>query len=178
MKKLMSFVLLLSLGLVLIMSGCTSAMPTSFAEMDKSNDFEKVIVQTDEMCTFEVDIANFETDTIVYEGENGKILLIGVEETSSNVMELRFKAQGVVSEAHSTLMTACAASYEDYGFMQSPVTLEPSENTVVIYSLMTSEFEEFGNYFSLKILFKNCDVKERGIIKVTLQDLVLVEFNK
>ena len=162
--------------LVIVLSGCASVTPTSFAEMDKSDDFEKVIVQTDEACTFEVDVTNFKEETAIYEGENGEILLAGIEEISSNVMELQFKAQGVVNADHATVLTACA--YKDNGFMQSPVTVEPSENIVVKYSLMTTEIEEFGNRFALTILFENCDVKESGTIKVTLQDLLLIEFNK
>ena len=60
--------------LAIVLSGCASVTPTSFAEMDKSDDFEKVIVQTDEACTFEVDITNFKEETAIYEGENGEIL--------------------------------------------------------------------------------------------------------
>ena len=162
--------------LAIVLSGCASVTPTSFAEMDKSDDFEKVIVETDEACTFEVDIENFNENAAVYEGENGEILLTGIEETSSNVIELQFKAEGVTNADRATILTACA--YKDDGFVQSPVTIETSENVIVKYSLMTTEIEEFGNRFALTILFEDCDVKESGTIKVTIQDLLLIEFNK
>lgn len=170
----MCLLILLCVSIGMIMSGCTSDVPASFAGMDKSDDFKKVIVQTGEMCTFEVDITTFEKETVVYEGEEGTILLAGIEETSSNTVELQFKAQGNIHADRSTIMTACA--YKDDGFMQSSVTVEPSENVIAKCSLMTTELKEFGNYFSITILFKNCDVNESGIIKVTLQDLVLIEF--
>ena len=160
----------------IVLSGCASVTPTSFAEMDKSDDFEKVIVQTDEVCTFEVDIENFNKNATVYEGKNGEILLTGIEETSSNVIELQFKAEGVTNADRATILTACA--YKDDGFVQSPVTIETSENIIAKYSLMTTEIEEFGNRFALTILFEDCDVKESGTIKVTIQDLLLIEFNK
>ena len=175
MKRICSILLLSAL---VALAGCSARITTSFADMDRNKRFEKSIVQTDEVCTFQLDPAMLvETgvfDFVIYEGENGKIVLSEVEMASAdtNKLELHFCAYGVISSECSTIMTGC--TYGKSGFLKSPITV--AECRSAKYSLMTSEFEDFGNIFSVLIAFDR-NIKDMDIITVTLQNLYLVKFS-
>lgn len=163
-------------SVVAIMSGCTSSRSSSFAAMDKNNAFAQTVVKTDEVCEFELDATTFDdVDITVYESERGSIVLSKIEELASNRIELKFRAYGAPDSESATIMTAC--TYKEDAFLQSPIIVEPSDGIITKYSYMTTEFEEFGNCFSIIVFFENNTVDEIGVITVTLQDLYLVEFD-
>ena len=168
------FVLILSLILSRIFE------PTSFSRIADDKNYIQttqitkenchVILRTDELTSIE----NLE----VYNGSGGKIILSNVEFDGDRSIELQFKALGKITSDGASLVTASLDT--ESGFLSSSLRTEPLENINAIYSFRTSEFEDYGNHFSVRLYFLDSEDIMRDFPEVTvfLDSLILSEYKK
>ena len=169
--------LILICGLIFLTVSCSANTKPSFQNIAESDSYTKSILVTDESCMFELDLENIDDlcNRTVFDSEEGKIILSAAEFVRPDTLDLHFDAQGIIGEDLSTIITASAY---DESFLQSTISITPSEDIRAKYSLQTTEFEDFGNHFSITILFANEDPTPLKTLQLTFSNLLLIEFRK
>ena len=164
-------------GLIFLGSACTSNVEGSFQTIAESNSYIKYILSTDEYFEIDIDLENIQNlnDTSVLDDDFGKIILKTVESVSSDTIDLHFEAHGIINESQSTILTACACNEE---FLQSQISVTPSESASVKYSLQTTEFDDFGNRFSISVFLPDLNSIPLKTISLTVSELLLVLWRK
>ena len=176
MLKRHIFIALICSFLFLI-SACSSNIESSFQKIAESNSCTKSVFVTDKNFGLDIDLENIQNlcDTTVFEDDSGKIILKSAELVSSDTINLQFEAHGNIEEDLSTILTACA--YNE-GFLQSQISVTSSESAIVKYSLQTTEFDDFGNRFSISVFLPDQDSTPLKTVNLTFSDLLLISFTK
>lgn len=175
MKHHIFFALVFSL--IFLASACSSDVGDSFQTLADSSSYDESVLATDKHFEIDIDLENIEDlcDTTVLDDNSGRIILKTAELVSSDTVDLQFEAHGVIGEDLSTILTACA--YNE-GFLQSQVSVTPSESAVVKYSLQTTEFEDFGNRFSISVCLPDQNTNPLKTINLKFSELLLISFTK
>ena len=160
-----------------LISACSSNTESSFQKIAESNSCTKSVFVTDKNFGLDIDLENIQNlcDTTVFEDDSGKIILKSAELVSSDTINLQFEAHGNIEEDLSTILTACA--YNE-GFLQSQISVTSSESAIVKYSLQTTEFDDFGNRFSISVFLPDQDSTPLKTVNLTFSDLLLISFTK
>ena len=160
-----------------LISACSSNIESSFQKIAESNSCTKSVFVTDKNFGLDIDLENIQNlcDTTVFEDDSGKIILKSAELVSSDTINLQFEAHGNIEEDLSTILTACAY---DEGFLQSQISVTSSESAIVKYSLQTTEFDDFGNRFSISVFLPDQDSTPLKTVNLTFSDLLLISFTK
>ena len=160
-----------------LISACSSNIESSFQKIAESNSCTKSVFVTDKNFGLDIDLENIQNlcDTTVFEDDSGKIILKSAELVSSDTINLQFEAHGNIEEDLSTILTACA--YNE-GFLQSQISVTSSESAIVKYSLQTTEFDDFGNRFSISVFLPDQDSTPLKTVNLTFSDLLLISFTK
>ena len=176
MLKRHIFIALICSFLFLI-SACSSNIESSFQKIAESNSCTKSVFVTDKNFGLDIDLENIQNlcDTTVFEDDSGKIILKSAELVSSDTINLQFEAHGNIEEDLSTILTACA--YNE-GFLQSQISVTSSESAIVKYSLQTTEFDDFGNRFSISVILPDQDSTPLKTVNLTFSELLLISFTK
>ena len=176
MLKRHIFIALICSFLFLI-SACSSNTESSFQKIAESNSCTKSVFVTDKNFGLDIDLENIQNlcDTTVFEDDSGKIILKSAELVSSDTINLQFEAHGNIEEDLSTILTACA--YNE-GFLQSQISVTSSESAIVKYSLQTTEFDDFGNRFSISVFLPDQDSTPLKTVNLTFSELLLISFTK
>lgn len=174
-KKFFPFIVLC--GFILAVILYSSNAKVSFHAMDQSDIYTKSIVTTDEQFSInlDMDVLRSLCGTAVFEDSYGQIILTSADLVSSDLLSLTFEAHGNVGANTSTVLTACA--YNE-GFLQSNISVTPTENVVVKYSFQSSEFENYGNRFAISIFFPDHNSDKLKNLNLTFYDLLLISFSK
>lgn len=174
MKKNTFFALICSF---IILTSCTSNLESSFLNMAESNFYTKSIHTTDKYFDLDIDLENIENlcDTTVFDDDSGKIILKAAEFVSSDSLNLQFEAHGIIDEELSTILTACAY---DEKFLQSQIAVTPSDSAIIKFSLQTTEFDDFGNRFSITVFLPDQSSTPLKTISLTFSELLLISFTK
>lgn len=175
MKRYIFFVLICSL--ILLTSACSSNTESSFQAIAESNSYTKSVLTTDKNFEIDIDLDNIQDlcDTTVLDDDSGKIILKTAECVSSDTINLQFEAHGIIDEDISTILTACAY---DEGFLQSHISVTPSESAIVMYSLQTTELDDFGNRFSISVFLPEQNTAPLEAVNLTFSELPLISFAK
>ncbi len=175
MKRYIFFALICSL--IFLTSACTSNTESSFQTIAESNSYTKSVLATDKYFEIDIDLENIQDlcDTTVLDDDSGKIILKTAESVSSDTINLQFEAHGIIDKDISTILTACAY---DEGFLQSQISVTPSESAIVKYSLQTTEFDDFGSRFSISIFLPDQNTTSLETVNLTFSELLLVSFTK
>ena len=160
-----------------LISACSSNIESSFQKIAESNSCTKSVFVTDKNFGLDIDLENIQNlcDTTVFEDDSGKIILKSAELVSSDTINLQFEAHGNIEEDLSTILTACA--YNE-GFLQSQISVTSSESAIVKYSLQTTEFDDFGNRFSISVFLPDQDSTPLKTVNLTFSELLLISFTK
>ena len=160
-----------------LISACSSNTESSFQKIAESNSCTKSVFVTDKNFGLDIDLENIQNlcDTTVFEDDSGKIILKSAELVSSDTINLQFEAHGNIEEDLSTILTACAY---DEGFLQSQISVTSSESAIVKYSLQTTEFDDFGNRFSISVFLPDQDSTPLKTVNLTFSELLLISFTK
>lgn len=160
-----------------LISACSSNTESSFQKIAESNSCTKSVFVTDKNFGLDIDLENIQNlcDTTVFEDDSGKIILKSAELVSSDTINLQFEAHGNIEEDLSTILTACAY---DEGFLQSQISVTSSESAIVKYSLQTTEFDDFGNRFSISVFLPDQNSTPLKTVNLTFSELLLISFTK
>ncbi len=172
MKRICLFVILFCLLFQLI--GCTSEVSPSFKEIAQDSTYVKTVFATSESFVVGVDTRTLSSvfNAVVYTSEKGEIVLSKAEFINPCTIEFHFDARGTLTSNSAALITACIY---DSTFLQSSVSITPSNSAYIIYSLQTAEFEEFGNKFSISVHFPDATLIPHEL-QLTFSNLLFVEF--
>lgn len=164
-------------SVLFLISACSSNTESSFQKIAESNFSTKSVFVTDKNFGLDIDLENIQNlcDTTVFEDDSGKIILKSAELVSSDTINLQFEAHGNIEEDLSTILTACAY---DEGFLQSQISVTSSESAIVKYSLQTTEFDDFGNRFSISVFLPDQDYTPLKTVNLTFSELLLISFAK
>ncbi len=164
-------------SVLFLISACSSNTESSFQKIAESNFSTKSVFVTDKNFGLDIDLENIQNlcDTTVFEDDSGKIILKSAELVSSDTINLQFEAHGNIEEDLSTILTACAY---DEGFLQSQISVTSSESAIVKYSLQTTEFDDFGNRFSISVFLPDQDYTPLKTVNLTFSELLLISFTK
>lgn len=145
--------------------------------MAESNFYTESIHTTDKHFDIDIDLENIENlcDTTVFDDDSGKIILKAAEFVSSDTLNLQFEAHGIIGEELSTILTACAY---DEKFVQSQIATTPSDSAIIKFSLQTTEFDDFGNRFSITVFLPDQSSVPLKSINLTFSELLLISFTK
>lgn len=175
MRKYILFVLTCSFAILTI--SCTPNAKLSFQDIAESTSYVQSVFVTDKSCSIELDLENISNlcNTQIFDGEEGKIILSTAEFVHPDTLELHFEAHGTMGKDLATIITACAY---DESFLQSTISTAPSEDIYTIYSLQTTEFETYGNQFSISMFFSNNNYTQLENLQLTFSNLLLITFTK
>ena len=175
MKKHTLFALTCSF--VLLTASCAPNTASSFQDLAESTLYHKAVLTTDKSCSIELDLNDLSNlcNTQVFDGEEGKIILSAAEFVQPDTLELHFEAHGTMGQDLATIITACAY---DESFLQSTISTVPSEDIHTLYSLQTTEFETYGNQFSVSVFFSNNSHTQLETLQLTFSDLLLIAFTE
>ena len=162
---------------IYLTSACASNTGSSFQKIAGSTSYTKSVFATDKNFELDIDLDNIQNlcDTTVFVDDTGKIILKSAELASSDTINLQFEAHGNIKEDLSTILTACAY---DEGFLQSQISVTSAENAIVKYSLQTTEYEDFGNRFSISVFLPDQDSTPLKTINLTFSELLQISFAK
>ena len=179
-RRFGALLLCLALSATLFL-GCTQEKTLTFQDIAEDEGYARNVYTLMDPCVLDIDPAHLEDleNTPLFESEAGTIQITRAEWVSSNTVELACEAHGVIGEELATLVTACLYNEEE-GYQESELLVTPSEDVHVTYSMQTTEWEPYGNRFSILFLLPTDEAGtvRKDPIQLTIQYLLQVEFEK
>ena len=164
---------------ILLTTSCSSVSELSFRSIEESDCYTQTITITDKQFSINIDLDNINDsdNTTVIDDSDGKIVLEEAKFITPDTLNLHFDAYGIIRDDFSTILTASV--YND-GFLKSPISVAPSRNIFAMYSLQSTDFESFGNHFSVFVLMpeRSPDYRSLETLHLTISNLFLISFNK